>query len=204
VIPTTTITRIKELVDLAALVSGYTPLKKSGAQHLVRCPAHKDTNPSCRIYKDHWYCFTCGAHGSAIDWVMLLDGVNFREAMKTLADRCGVSLEEKPITAPERSYAASEAALCLWWWERKRAALMALAHSELQQEDADQAYLGTLYCARVSIDATGPTERWNLFCGAVTREDRREYARKTAEEEAWLAAWMDLPGLAYTGQAPAC
>ncbi len=51
----------------------------------VNCPFHHDRNPSCQIYDDGFYCFGCGKGGSAIDYVMLRDGVSFWEAFKTLA-----------------------------------------------------------------------------------------------------------------------
>ena len=51
----------------------------------VNCPFHHDRNPSCQIYDDGFYCFGCGKGGSAIDYVMLKEGVSFWEAFKTLA-----------------------------------------------------------------------------------------------------------------------
>ncbi|MFQ6041402.1 MAG: CHC2 zinc finger domain-containing protein, partial [Candidatus Poribacteria bacterium] len=50
----------------------------------VNCPFHIDRNPSCQIYDDGFYCFGCGKGGSAIDYVMLKEGVSFWEAFKTL------------------------------------------------------------------------------------------------------------------------
>jgi hypothetical protein len=51
----------------------------------VRCPFHDDTHPSCHIYDDHYHCFSCGAHGSAIDWLMAVEGLSFHAAQDALA-----------------------------------------------------------------------------------------------------------------------
>ena len=51
----------------------------------VVCPFHDDHTPSLVIYPDHFHCFVCGAHGNAIDWLMMIEGMTRREANKYLA-----------------------------------------------------------------------------------------------------------------------
>jgi DNA polymerase I-like protein with 3'-5' exonuclease and polymerase domains len=48
----------------------------------VLCPFHDDHSPSCHIYPDHYYCYVCGAHGDAINWLMQVDGYSYAEALE--------------------------------------------------------------------------------------------------------------------------
>jgi DNA polymerase len=50
----------------------------------VLCPFHDDTIPSLQIYSDHYHCFVCGAHGTAIDWLMQVEGTERGEAVHLL------------------------------------------------------------------------------------------------------------------------
>lgn len=51
----------------------------------ILCPFHDDHTPSLMIYLDHYHCFVCGAHGDAIDWLMMIEGMSRAEAIKSLA-----------------------------------------------------------------------------------------------------------------------
>jgi DNA polymerase I-like protein with 3'-5' exonuclease and polymerase domains len=48
------------------------------------CPFHDDATPSLHVYADHWHCFGCGAHGSSIDWLMMVEGLNYAEAVDVI------------------------------------------------------------------------------------------------------------------------
>jgi DNA polymerase I-like protein with 3'-5' exonuclease and polymerase domains len=48
----------------------------------VRCPFHDDNTPSCHIYPDHFHCFVCGAHGDALDWLTMVEGMDYGEAVE--------------------------------------------------------------------------------------------------------------------------
>lgn len=73
-------------------------LKKNSKGFVMRCPFHQDTAPSFQVYEDNksFKCFGCGIGGSAFDFIMKRDGVDFLFALKYLADRAGVSLQEAP------------------------------------------------------------------------------------------------------------
>ena len=72
----------------------------------VNCPFHHDRNPSCQIYDDGFYCFGCGKGGSAIDYVMLRDGVSFWEAFKTLAKIYNHPLPNLPTAKAQQAQQA--------------------------------------------------------------------------------------------------
>lgn len=71
-------------------------LKKNSKGFVMRCPFHQDTAPSFQVYEDNksFNCFGCGVGGSAFDFIMKRDGVDFLCALKYLADRAGVNLQE--------------------------------------------------------------------------------------------------------------
>ena len=52
----------------------------------ICCPFHDDSTPSCHIYPDHFHCFGCGAHGDAIDWLMMVEGLDRDAAIELLAN----------------------------------------------------------------------------------------------------------------------
>ena len=76
---------------------------------MVHCPFHNDTNPSMKLYDDHFYCFACGAHGDVIDLTAKLLGMNFTEAVRRLAADFGIGPNNDPPmgTLPQRPYLMS-------------------------------------------------------------------------------------------------
>ena len=66
---------------------------------MVRCPFHNDTNPSMKLYDDHYHCFGCQATGDSIHLTAKLFGVSDREAAKKLAEDFGVQKEKESMLA---------------------------------------------------------------------------------------------------------
>lgn len=87
--------RVKESTDLVALIESYQPLKQRGRTLVALCPFHPENSPSFTVFREtqHFRCFGCGKTGDVFTWLMERDGLSFREAMETLAERAGVSLE---------------------------------------------------------------------------------------------------------------
>ena len=48
---------------------------------MILCPFHGETKPSMRIYRDHYYCFGCGACGDHVDWLVQVEGLEYAEAL---------------------------------------------------------------------------------------------------------------------------
>ena len=86
---------VKESTDLVALIEQYQPLKQRGRTLVALCPFHPENSPSFTVFREtqHFHCFGCGKTGDVFTWLMERDGLSFREAMETLAERAGVSLE---------------------------------------------------------------------------------------------------------------
>ena len=87
---------IKDRVDIVQLISEYLQLKKAGVNWKGRCPFHQEKTPSFMVQpeKQIWHCFGCGKGGDAFSFVEEMEGLDFPEALKLLADRAGVKLEQ--------------------------------------------------------------------------------------------------------------
>ena len=91
------IEEIKARIDLADLVSSYgIQVKHAGGSAKACCPFHHEKTPSFNINsaKGFYHCFGCGESGDAIKFVQKQEGLTFVEAVKKLAEQCGVKVEE--------------------------------------------------------------------------------------------------------------
>ncbi|OHB13457.1 MAG: DNA primase [Candidatus Zambryskibacteria bacterium RIFCSPLOWO2_12_FULL_45_14] len=86
---------IKEKLDIREIVSQYVKLEKAGQSFKARCPFHNEKTPSFFVspVRQSFYCFGCGAKGDIFTFVQEIEGLEFREALKFLAERAGVELE---------------------------------------------------------------------------------------------------------------
>lgn len=90
------IDRVSEATDFVSLVSEVTQVRQKGRDFWCCCPFHKEKTPSCKIdaSQNLWHCFGCGEGGSVFTYVMKLHGVDFIEAVRMLADRANIEIEE--------------------------------------------------------------------------------------------------------------
>lgn len=88
--------QIKERLSIQDVVGSYIKLEKSGGNYKARCPFHTEKTPSFYISpaRGSYYCFGCGAKGDIFTFVQEYEKVNFVEALKILADRAGIQLEQ--------------------------------------------------------------------------------------------------------------
>ncbi|MBI4339352.1 MAG: DNA primase [Chloroflexi bacterium] len=106
---------IKERLDIVEVVSGYVPaLRPSGRNFIAPCPFHSERTPSFVVFPDRrsWRCFGgCATGGDVLSFVMRAEKLDFKEALRLLAQRAGVSLAERR-DSPQRSvlYRVNEAA----------------------------------------------------------------------------------------------
>ncbi len=101
--PDNTLQEIKDRLDIVEVISSYIPTKKSGANFKASCPFHNEKTASLMIspQKQIWHCFGCGEGGDIYGFVMRYENLEFREALKQLAQRAGVSLPERTGAARE-------------------------------------------------------------------------------------------------------
>ncbi len=102
-IPKEKIEEVKDRTNIVQVISEYLPLKKRGANHLGLCPFHSEKTPSFTVneQKGIYYCFGCNSTGNAITFIMKKEGVEFIDAVRTLAQRAGISIEEKRTGPPD-------------------------------------------------------------------------------------------------------
>ncbi|CEN32036.1 DNA primase [Candidatus Westeberhardia cardiocondylae] len=81
-------------VNIVDLISSRVKLKKKGSNFYALCPFHYEKNPSFSVNhnKQFYYCFGCGAHGNAIDFIMCYDQLNFVESVEELALFCNLDV----------------------------------------------------------------------------------------------------------------
>ena len=100
-IPQSFIQDLLNRVDIVDVVERYVPLKRAGANYVACCPFHGEKTPSFTVSqtKQFYHCFGCGAHGTAIGFMIEYAGVGFIDAVKDLAQSAGMQM---PEFKPER------------------------------------------------------------------------------------------------------
>ncbi|TCJ16265.1 DNA primase [Parasulfuritortus cantonensis] len=95
-IPQDFIHQLLDRVDIVEVVDRYVPLKKKGANYMACCPFHGEKTPSFTVSptKQFYHCFGCGAHGTAISFLMEHAGMGFVEAVKELAEHYGLTVPD--------------------------------------------------------------------------------------------------------------
>ena len=81
-------------VDIVEVVDRYVPLRKAGANYVACCPFHSEKTPSFSVSpaKQFYHCFGCGAHGTAIGFLMEHAGKTFPDAVDELARDAGLEV----------------------------------------------------------------------------------------------------------------
>jgi DNA primase len=97
--------QIKDRLNIIDVISPHTELHKSGRHFVARCPFHQEKSPSFHVSAERgtYHCFGCGVGGDMFSFVQMIDGVDFKEALKTLAAKANVELvPESPQKKSER------------------------------------------------------------------------------------------------------
>jgi DNA primase len=129
--------------DIVEIIGARVPLKRQGKEYSARCPFHDERSPSFTVSptKQFYHCFGCGAHGTAISFLMNYDRLEFLDAVDELAKRLGV---EVPRDTQQRNvnpdtndlYSAVDAAAKFF---RKQLAASPKAQAYLDERDVSEA-----------------------------------------------------------------
>src|SRR6056300_205282 len=93
-IPESFIQEVLNRIDVVDIVDQRVKLKKAGANYVACCPFHQEKSPSFTVSpsKQFYHCFGCGAHGSAISFLMEYDGLTFVESIQLIANQLGLTV----------------------------------------------------------------------------------------------------------------
>ncbi len=102
-IPPAFIDELLSRIEIVALIEARMPLKKAGKEFQARCPFHDEKTPSFTVSptKQFYHCFGCGAHGTALSFLMEYDRLEFREAVDLLAGQVGMEIPEDYRAGPD-------------------------------------------------------------------------------------------------------
>ena len=111
--------QLKQSNPIDTVMGSYVQLIRAGSLLKCQCPFHSEKTPSCVVYTDtqnpHFYCFGCHAGGDVITFIMKIEGLQYMDAVRMLAERAGLSL-------PEQEHDNGEANMRMRLLEMNRAA----------------------------------------------------------------------------------
>lgn len=95
--------RVKQQADIVRVIGEYVRLKKTGQNFTGLCPFHQEKTPSFSVHpvKQMYYCFGCHAGGDVFKFVMAIDRCEFPEAVRTVAEKCGIPMPRPRERSPE-------------------------------------------------------------------------------------------------------
>jgi DNA primase len=97
---------VKQQADIVRIIGGYITLKKSGGQTFVAlCPFHKEKSGSFSVHatRQFFHCFGCNESGDVFTFVQKIENIGFPEAVKVIAQKCGIPLPKREFSSPEEA-----------------------------------------------------------------------------------------------------
>ena len=133
---------VKQQADIVKVIEGYIRLRKSGAQNYQGlCPFHKEKSPSFSVHavRQFYHCFGCQASRDVFSFVGKIENVTFPEAVRIVAQKCGIPLPKREFSSPEQAAEARQRARLLelhetataWFEEQLRGPEGAIAREYL-------------------------------------------------------------------------
>ncbi|HEY1500817.1 MAG TPA: DNA primase [Acidobacteriaceae bacterium] len=98
--------QVKEQADIVKIIGDYVRLRKAGAQNYTGlCPFHKEKTPSFSVHagRQFFNCFGCHEHGDVFTFIQKIENVGFSEAIRTVAQKCGIPLPKREFSSPEEA-----------------------------------------------------------------------------------------------------
>jgi DNA primase len=138
---------VKQQADIVKVIEGYIRLRKAGPNYVGLCPFHKEKTGSFSVSgpKQFFYCFGCHVGGDVFAFVGKIENVSFPEAVKIVAQKCGIPLPKREFSSPEEAAGARlrgklldlHEAATTWFEEQLRGPEGALAREYLSGRGLD-------------------------------------------------------------------
>ncbi len=95
--------RVKQQADIVRVIGEYVRLKKGGQNFTGLCPFHGEKSPSFAVHpvKQIFHCFGCGKGGDVFTFVMEMEKCPFPEAVRMVAEKCGIAVPQPKERTPE-------------------------------------------------------------------------------------------------------
>ncbi|MEN8257269.1 MAG: DNA primase [Thermodesulfobacteriota bacterium] len=98
---------VKDVADIVEVINEHVPLQKRGGRYLGLCPFHSEKTPSFSVNQDRgfFHCFGCKESGDVISFIMKYHSLSFLDALKELAQRYGIAVEDRELSPAEKARA---------------------------------------------------------------------------------------------------
>lgn len=149
------INKVREATDIVALFGERVPLRQRGRDFWCCCPFHNEKTPSCKIDPSTqlWHCFGCGEGGDVFGFIMKSDDLSFPDAVRSLADRAHIDIQETGGTRMSHSRKARLRQVC--------AAADEFYHAQLMRGKSNEAAAARAYLGGRNLGGTVP-KKWHL------------------------------------------
>ena len=147
------INKVREATDIVALFGERVPLRQRGRDFWCCCPFHNEKTPSCKIDPSTqlWHCFGCGEGGDVFGFIMKSDDLSFPDAVRSLADRAHIDIQETGGTRMSHSRKARLRQVC--------AAADEFYHAQLMRGKSNEAAAARAYLGGRNLGGTVP-KKW--------------------------------------------
>lgn len=192
---------VKQQADIVKIIGEYVRLKKAGAQNFSGlCPFHSEKTPSFSVHagRQFFHCFGCGQSGDVFTFVQKIENVSFPEAVRSVAQKCGIPLPQREFHSPEE---AAE--------HRQRSRLIELNEAAAQwfqqQLRSGEGAAARAYLSGRGLDEKG-TDRFRIGYAPDNFNALREHLQGKADPDALrnsgLFSWKEqedgTPGPIYS------
>jgi len=173
--------RVKTQADIVRVISDYVRLKKSGQNFMGLCPFHSEKTPSFAVHpvKQIYHCFGCGVGGDVFSFVMALEKCEFPEAVRLVAEKCGIPIPKPRPRSPEERQATQQRS-ALVEIHKEAAAFFARQLEATPEGKAARAYLEDRGLDAATLEQFGlgyaPSSG-----DALLRQFKQKYAEKLLE-----------------------
>jgi len=186
---------VKQQADIVKVIGGYIRLRKSGAQNYSGlCPFHKEKSPSFNVHasKQFFHCFGCGQSGDVFSFVAKIENLTFPEAVRTVAQKCGIPLPKREFNSPEEAAEAGQRRKLLdlheiaaqWFEEQLRSPEGAIAREYLAGRGVTPEAIKLFRIGYAPDNFNGLRDRLSSMADAETLRASGLFSSKDSEDNA--------------------